>query len=326
MKKLYLLIVIISLAIFAGCSKDDNPANPSTKGNISGKITEQGTGNEISGASISTQPATTTVTSDNAGNYSITNIEAGNYTLTVTMNGYFPNTANVSVTANQTSTSNISLSIIPPDPIASFTYTGGTVTPATINFQNNSQNANSYLWEFGDGSTSTQENPSKTYNQHGTYTVTLTANNTVTGDFNQTSQNITITPGKVFLQRVIVDEFPFLDVNSVPWDNFSGPDLYFTISDSLTNIQYTAVTYYEDLTQGNLPVQWDLSPEFEFLGWGKTFYIDLWDYDPADPDDYIGYVGFKINQFVSSNYPTTVSLQRNQTNGTIRIRIGLRWQ
>src|SRR5690606_13625018 len=46
--------------------------------------------------------------------------------------------------------------------------------PYTVNFNNNSSGFNlSYQWDFGDGSTSTQENPSHTYNSLGKYDVTL---------------------------------------------------------------------------------------------------------------------------------------------------------
>ncbi len=48
----------------------------------------------------------------------------------------------------------------------------------TINFVNNSTNKiNSYLWDFGDGTTSTNENPSHTYAAQGNYTVSLTTTN-----------------------------------------------------------------------------------------------------------------------------------------------------
>jgi PKD repeat protein len=52
--------------------------------------------------------------------------------------------------------------------------TGG-CPPLTVDFTNNSTNAVTYLWDFGDGSTSPQENPTHTYNSPGTYDVTLYA-------------------------------------------------------------------------------------------------------------------------------------------------------
>lgn len=47
--------------------------------------------------------------------------------------------------------------------------------PMVVTFTNNSTNADSYLWNFGDGTTSTLENPTHTYNSAGVYTVSLDA-------------------------------------------------------------------------------------------------------------------------------------------------------
>lgn len=58
------------------------------------------------------------------------------------------------------------------DPVAQFTYT---VEELTANFVNNSENATSFVWDFGDGSTSTEAHPSHTYEEGGSYTVVLTA-------------------------------------------------------------------------------------------------------------------------------------------------------
>ncbi|MFH2142570.1 MAG: C25 family cysteine peptidase [Bacteroidota bacterium] len=54
--------------------------------------------------------------------------------------------------------------------------------PVTVTFTNTSTNATSYLWDFGDGTTSTDENPVHTYTVLGNYTVTLTADNGVCGN------------------------------------------------------------------------------------------------------------------------------------------------
>jgi len=45
----------------------------------------------------------------------------------------------------------------------------------TLAVKNNSLNAGAWLWEFGDGQTSTQKNPAHTYSDPGCYTVCLTA-------------------------------------------------------------------------------------------------------------------------------------------------------
>ncbi len=47
--------------------------------------------------------------------------------------------------------------------------------PATVSFTNLSVNGNNFWWDFGDGNTSTNINPQHTYNNYGTYTVTLIA-------------------------------------------------------------------------------------------------------------------------------------------------------
>ena len=52
-----------------------------------------------------------------------------------------------------------------------FTYT---VSGNTVNFVNQSSGASSYVWNFGDGNTSSQTNPTHTYAANGAYTVTLT--------------------------------------------------------------------------------------------------------------------------------------------------------
>ena len=48
---------------------------------------------------------------------------------------------------------------------------------AVVPFNNNSTNASSYLWSFGDGSFSTEANPTHVYNELGTYQVILTVSN-----------------------------------------------------------------------------------------------------------------------------------------------------
>jgi len=68
-----------------------------------------------------------------------------------------------------------------PSPIADFTTDfaplDSIIIPYTlgVNFINLSQNANSYLWDFGDGGGSTEENPNHIYQTDGFYEVELIA-------------------------------------------------------------------------------------------------------------------------------------------------------
>ena len=66
-----------------------------------------------------------------------------------------------------------------PSPIAAFTASGPRSTCAdslTVSFINGSTGFNlTYLWNFGDNTTSTQENPTHSYSGYGAYTVSLTA-------------------------------------------------------------------------------------------------------------------------------------------------------
>lgn len=56
-------------------------------------------------------------------------------------------------------------------PTAGFT---DVVAVGNVAFTNTSTNGATYAWDFGDGSTSTQQNPTHTYAANGTYTVCLT--------------------------------------------------------------------------------------------------------------------------------------------------------
>ncbi len=75
-------------------------------------------------------------------------------------------------------------------PAVSFT---ATLNLDVLTTTNNSSNADSYLWDFGDGNTSTEFEPTHTYAQDGTYTVTLTASNDC-GSVSQTQTVTVVTP------------------------------------------------------------------------------------------------------------------------------------
>jgi len=63
---------------------------------------------------------------------------------------------------------------------ASYIYVVGAA--GEVSFVNTSELADTYTWDFGDGTTSTLKDPSNTYTSTGDYTVTLTATDSESGD------------------------------------------------------------------------------------------------------------------------------------------------
>lgn len=87
--------------------------------------------------------------------------------------------------------------LVPQPPVAEFsgTPTSGTA-PLAVQFTDASTGATSWSWTFGDGGTSTAQNPNHTYNDPGTYTVSLTATNAVGSDVETKVDYITVnSPG-----------------------------------------------------------------------------------------------------------------------------------
>lgn len=82
---------------------------------------------------------------------------------------------------------------IPPYPTAGFTYNtnNGLNIGAVFNFINTSSNATDYYWAFGNGNSSTEEDPSNTYFSNGTYTITQVVTGAL-GCSDSTSASITI--------------------------------------------------------------------------------------------------------------------------------------
>ena len=89
-------------------------------------------------------------------------------------------------------------------PVAAFTGspTSGDA-PLTVSFTDQStNNPTSWSWDFGDGSTSTEQNPSHTYNDAGTYTVSLDVSNSCGSDNETKTDYITVNPPQQNMMHV----------------------------------------------------------------------------------------------------------------------------
>ncbi len=91
------------------------------------------------------------------------------------------------------------------DPLADFQSMNSDVL--TIDFTDISEGTGlAYSWDFGDGSTSTEQNPSYTYGEEGTYTVCLTVENTCGS--NTTCNDVSF-GGALSVDKVVVNESCF---------------------------------------------------------------------------------------------------------------------
>jgi len=117
---------------------------------------------------------------------------------------------------------------LPPNAVAKATPSSGPV-PLSVNFSSSGSadpNPNgtiaSYFWDFGDGQTSAQANPSHTYTSSGTYTVKLTVTNNVglTGS------------ATLFITATVVNPPPPQVTSVNPAGGTQGATLYVVISGS----------------------------------------------------------------------------------------------
>ncbi|MCK5135049.1 MAG: PKD domain-containing protein [Bacteroidales bacterium] len=133
-----------------------------------------------------------------------------------------------------------------PEPDFSYTPTDNLEAGDAIQFTNGSADANTYEWEFGDGGTSSQENPMYTYAEAGIYDVKLTAFNEAGGQAKTKSLIIneptvlgffvSDSTGKIALSDAEVWVYD----NESDWENLNEPQIT-GITDSEGIVVFTNV-------------------------------------------------------------------------------------
>ncbi len=123
-----------------------------------------------------------------------------------------PGTFTVTLTAtNQGCSNTISRVnyIVVNEPDAKFDFNFDCSNPTTVAFADSSVGANSWLWRFGDGATSTQQNPVHTYSTQNNYTVTLIVTNFASGCVDSVRRTIPIgNPSALFTADTTSGCFP----------------------------------------------------------------------------------------------------------------------
>jgi len=183
-----------------------------------------------------------------------------------------------------------------PAPTASFELVSTVSTQGTTYRPLNvSENATSYLWDLGDGITSTEKSPEFTLNKVGVYKISLT----VTNDDGNTS----ISSKEVKIVAPIINSITIIGLNEWVGQNFSSLKK-FTGGDVWVEIRKSASTdSYEQATDGsyNYPLFYK-SPVVNVpagttypvtIGVDKTVMLDL---DPSKKDNH-----YSFNLYVKDN-------------------------
>jgi PKD repeat protein len=123
--------------------------------------------------------------------------------------------------------------------LANFTYEQDSTNYQVVNFTSTSVGADSYSWDFGDGSSSTDMDPMHTYTADGTYTVTLTASNADGGSDVASMDIVIAAPLAVAIRNPSFDDEPVKNDNRIVWRNTdleTDADTYFGSSDYMLQI------------------------------------------------------------------------------------------
>ena len=248
-----------------------------------------------------------------AQNPSYTYNTAGTYTVTLTAYNAYGSDVEQKVDFITVTT--------PPPPVAQFSGspTSGTV-PLTVSFTDQStNNPTSWSWDFGDGGTSTAQNPAYTYNATGTYTVTLTAYNAYGSDVEQKVDYITVSEQGVSEKSYATLETPVTGTVSGDYTATLASD---DVRESITEVLYTG---HPRKTYSYLEHRWTFSVPSGSSS--TTFYLEAYRPASSDGDAFVftystdGATWYSLvtvasgtEQVYTASVPTTVS-------GTVYVRV-----
>lgn len=162
-------------------------------------------------------------------------------------------------------------------PTADFTSDMTTSCTGEIQFTDNStDNPTGWLWDFGDGNTSTDQNPTHTYAANGNYTVTLTASNSLGSDDEVKTSFITIatpTPPTGADETVCINNSASLMASgngTLDWyDAQTGGSLVGSGTTYTTDPLTATTTFYVEDNLGTTPV--NVGPSDNSFSAGSNF-------------------------------------------------------
>lgn len=226
-------------------------------------------------------------------------------------------------TLNACKKENSSIDASGSKPFAEFTFiVGKAPQESVVSFTNYSQDAKTFTWDFGDGTTSTESNPKHFYQNAGSYTVKLTAINSV---------------GTETIEKTVVVSAPYKTCKIVQiilegyadgqWDAGNNlPDVYLKMVEGTDSYSTRDVKFYDDYQAGGL-AEFRFNTPYPMSPLTRTITFSFWDKDNntiGDADDYMGEFVFTPIDYAifSEPFPYILSFK----NAKIEGRIVLWWE
>ncbi len=191
-------------------------------------------------------------------------------------------------------------------PEAAFSYEVDAAYFQTVNFLNSSVSSTTYAWDFGDGNTSSEKNPTHSYDGEGTYTVKLTASDALNQSDEYVGEVVIVEPEEIPLPTIL--EAGFED-NSLPDGTGDGRDSW---RSSFTDpIQISSSPVHDGEQAGKLPAyegrvalqMIDVVPDNEY---NLSFYYTM----KADPGTFtVAIVDSEVMDFYEIEDATIASIE-----------------
>ncbi|MGD1848631.1 MAG: PKD domain-containing protein [Salibacteraceae bacterium] len=191
--------------------------------------------------------------------------------------------------------------------------------PAPVQFNNLSEHASSYTWQFGDGQSSTDKNPVHWYDQAGNYTATL-----ISECGNQEEVSFAAVEIKPPPSRFVVREIELLFI----------PERYYNDPDNADGTVGLDI-YFEAFLGGNfvlsgstlngvlgpdLPIGWLTSDPLAISTFSQNFQLRFFDDDFNGLPQSIANMNISLQQLQDANYPD-VWVQADLDDLEVRLRL-----
>ena len=151
-----------------------------------------------------------------------------------------------------------------------------------VELTNQSEDGESYSWNFDDGEKSSEENPKHTFNSAKNHEVSLTVYSKNKSKESTTTKSVKVVnydPSNgstyVVIEKLTITIFP-LQNNENNWDSLQGglyPDIYFSIVDVLNNNIYLAGSENRKDDETVSPTSWTWSTQGPVINTNITFKI-----------------------------------------------------